>query len=370
MTQKGFERVPRAFPFTLEQSSRTGENRTAASTIVASFALVLSLFLATAAYGQSVEEFYRNRTVSLMVGSAPGGGFDALGRAVARNLPKHIPSNPVIVVRNVPGAGGIVAVNTIYNNVARDGSIFGLVRNFAALDPLLGTAEINYDATKLIWIGTTSVETATLFVWHTSSFKTIHDVQTRELTAGADGVNSPSAFYTRILNELIGTKIKLVPGYRGQNDAYLAIERGEIDAFGVTYYSSLTSTKQDWLKGNKIRILLQYGPVKDQELSDVPSAQELMKSAEDRELFTAAIAPLAFGRPFVLPPDVPNERVRALRSAFTAMTEDAAFRAEAAKLGLQVDHPRSGEMLQEDVSRLYATPKHLIERLISITSKH
>ena len=218
-------------------------------TRLASFVAVSLLILVTEVASQSPSEFYHNRTVSLIVGSAPGGGFDALGRAVARNLPKHIPGNPVIVVRNIPGAGGIVAVNTIYNNVPRDGSVMGLIRNFAALDPLLGTAEINYDATKLIWIGTTSVETATLFVWQTSPFKTIHDVQRRELTAGADGVNSPSAFYTRILNALIGTKIKLVPGYRGQNDAYLAIERGEIDAFGVTYYSSLTSTKQDWLEG-------------------------------------------------------------------------------------------------------------------------
>ncbi len=337
---------------------------------VASVAVFSLMVVTTLAQAQTPAEFYRNRTVSMIVGSAPGGGFDALGRAVARNLPRHIPGNPVIVVRNIPGAGGIVAANTIYNNVPRDGSVMGLIRNFAALDPLLGTAEINYDATKLIWVGTTSVETATLFVWHSSPFETIHDVQSRELTAGADGVNSPSAFYTRILNALIGTKIKLIPGYRGQNDAYLAIERGEIDAFGVTYYSSLTSTKQDWLKGNKIRILLQYGPIRESEIGNVPSAVDLVQSPDDRTLFAAAIAPLAFGRPFVLPPDVPLDRVQAIRSAFMSMTSDPDFRAESSKLGLQVGNPRSGEMLQQDVANLYSTPKHLIERLIKITTSN
>ena len=336
--------------------------------IAVSFLTLSLVGFSWTADAQSPADFYGGRNVSLIIASAPGGGFDTLGRAVARNLSKHIPGNPVIIVRNMPGAGGVVAVNTIYNNVPRDGSVFGLIRNFAALDPLLGATGINYDPTKLIWLGTTSVETATLFVWHSSPFKTIYDVQKRELTAGADGVRSPSAFYTRILNALIGTKIKLVPGYRGQNDAYLAIERGEIDAFGVTYYSSLTSTKLDWIKDKKIRILLQYGPGKEADIGDVPNVLDLIKSADDRTLFNAAIAPLAFGRPFILPPEVPDDRVHAMRSAFMSMTKDAQFQAEAAKLGLQVDKPRSGEMLQKDVLSLYSTPKHLIEKLVQITS--
>jgi tripartite-type tricarboxylate transporter receptor subunit TctC len=169
---------------------------------------------------------------------------------------------------------------------------------------------------------------------------------------------------------LIGTKIKLVPGYRGQNEAYLAIERGEIDAFGVTYYSSLTSTKQDWIKDKKIPILLQYGPVKESDIGDVPTVENLIKSADDRTLFAAAVSPLALGRPFVLPPDVPDDRVHAIRSAFSAMSMDPGFRAEAAKLGLLVDKPRSGEMLQQDVLTLYATPKKLIERLVAITTEN
>jgi tripartite-type tricarboxylate transporter receptor subunit TctC len=328
-----------------------------------------SLLSCASAKAQPVADFFKNRNVSLIVGSAPGGGFDTLGRAVARNMGRHIPGQPTIVVRNIPGAGGIVAVNTLYNNVPRDGSTFGLIRNFAALDPLLGTKEISYDATKLLWMGTTSIEVATLFVWHDSPFKSYRDLLTRELKAGADGVRSPSAFYTRILNDLLGAKIRLVPGYKGQNDAYLAIERGEIDAFGVTYYSSLTSTRQDWLKEKKIRILLQYGPMREPALPDAPSVADLLKSDDDRLLFAAAIAPLAFGRPFVLPPEVPEDRLQAMRNAFMQLMEDPVFKAEADKLGLEIDNPRSGESLQRDVERLYATPPHLIKRLVAITSQ-
>jgi tripartite-type tricarboxylate transporter receptor subunit TctC len=316
-----------------------------------------------AASADPVADFYKGKTMSFIISSGAGGGYDTLSRTIGRHLGKHIPGNPNIVPRNMPGAGGIVATKHLFSLAARDGTVIGGVQNNAPLEPLFGTKEADYDATKLNWIGTPSLETGLLIVWHTSKFKTIDDVRKSEMTAGASGVNSAPAFYSRLLNELLGTKIKVIAGYPGQNDAYLAIERGELDTYGTTFWSSLTSTKQDWIKNKQIRILVQYGPIKEPELHDVPYGPDLVKNEEDKLLFEAAYGPLTLGRPFLMPPEIPADRLAAVRKAFMAMIKDADFRNEADKLGLQIDNPRSGEQLQADVERLYRTPAHVVERL-------
>jgi len=325
-------------------------------------ALLLASF-ATPAMADPIADFYKGRTISMTISSAAGGGYDTLARTVARNLPKHLPGSPNIVPRNMPGAGGIVATKHLYTMAPRDGTAIGIVQNNAPLEPLFGTREADYDPTRFNWIGTPSLETGLLIVWHTSQFRTMEDVTKREMTAGASGVNSAPAFYSRVLNELLGAKIKVIAGYPGQNEAYIAIERGEIDTYGTTFWSSLTSTKQQWLRDRLVRVLLQYGPVKEEALKDVPYGPDLVKSEEDKLLFQAAYGPLSLGRPFLMPPDTPPERVRAVRKAFMDMIADKDFMAEADKLGLQIDHPRSGEQLQAEVERLYRTPPHVVERL-------
>ena len=319
--------------------------------------------IAGPAAADPVADFYKGKTLSMVISVSPGGGYDLLGRTVARHIGKQIPGAPNLVPRNLPGAGGIVATKHLASAAARDGSVMGIVQNNAPLEPLFGTVEADYDPTKLNWIGTPSLETGTLFVWHTSKFKTFDDVRQHEMTAGASGVNSAPAFYSRVLNELLGAKIKVIAGYPGQNEAYIAIERGELDTFGVTFWSSLTSTKQQWLRDNQIRILLQYGPIKEPALKDVPYGPDLVKSEEDRLLFEAAYGPLSLGRPFLMPPDVPAARLAAVRAAFMQMIKDSDFQMEAGKLGLQIDNPRSGEQLQAEVERLYRTPPHVVERL-------
>jgi tripartite-type tricarboxylate transporter receptor subunit TctC len=316
-----------------------------------------------AASADPVADFYKGKSISFIISSGAGGGYDALSRTIGRHIGKHIPGNPNIVPRNMPGAGGIVATKHLFSLAARDGTVMGGVQNNAPLEPLFGTKEADYDSTKLNWIGTPSLETGLLIVWHTSKFKTIDDVRKSEMTAGASGVNSAPAFYSRLLNELLGTKIKVIAGYPGQNDAYLAIERGELDTYGTTFWSSLTSTKQDWIKNKQIRILVQYGPIKEPELHDVPYGPDLVKNEEDRLLFEAAYGPLTLGRPFLMPPEIPAARLAAVRKAFMDTIKDTDFRNEADKLGLQIDNPRSGEQLQADVERLYRTPAHIVERL-------
>ena len=330
--------------------------------------VVASGVLQGAAFADPVADFYKGKTVSMVVSSSPGGGYDLLSRTITRHLPRHLPGNPSVVVRNMPGAGGIVAAKHLYSAAARDGSVIGGVQNNVPYEPLFGTKQADYDSNKLNWLGTPSVEIGLLFVWHDSKFKTIDDVRKSEFTAGASGHNSAPAFYSRILNELLGTKIKVIAGYPGQNEAYIAIERGELDSYGVTFWSSLTSTKQQWLRDKKINILVQYGPEKEADLPDVPYAPDLVKNPEDRALFEAAYGPLAAGRPFLMPPDIPADRLAAMRKAFMDTFRDAAFQAEAKAANLIVDKPLSGEALQAQIARAYNASPQVIERLRKIAN--
>ena len=346
--------------------------RGALAPMVCMAALAASTLLsgATSARAQSVEDFYRGKTISLVVSSSPGGGYDALSRVVARHLGKHMPGNPAIVVRNMPGAGGIVATSFINKVAPRDGLTIAGVQNNTPFEPLFGTKEADYDPTKMTWLGTPSVETGLLIVWHSSPIMTLADAQKMEMTAGASGANSTPSFYARLLNELLGTKIKVIAGFPGQNEAYLAMERGEIDSYGVTFWSSLTSTKPTWLPEKKIRILVQYGPEKETDLPDVPFGPDLIKKEEDRLLMEAAYAPLAAGRPFVAPPGLPPERTAALRKAMLDTFKDPEFLAEAAKQQLQVDKPRSGEQIQAQIQRVYEMPTSVAARLRKIAQNY
>jgi len=325
---------------------------------------------ASSAKAQSMEDVYRGKTVSMGVSSSPGGGYDALSRTLARHLGKHIPGNPTVVVRNMPGAGGIVATSFINKIAPRDGLTIAGVQNNTPFDPLFGTQEADYDPTTMTWLGTPSVETGLLIVWHTSPIMTLADAQKMEMTAGASGANSTPSFYARLLNELLGTKIKVIAGFPGQNEAYLAMERGELDSYGVTFWSSLTSTKPNWLRDKKIRILVQYGPEKETDLPDVPFAPDFIKKEEDRLLMEAAFAQLAAGRPFVAPPGLPPERTATLRKAMLDAFKDPEFLADAAKQQLQVDKPRSGEQLQEQIKRVYEMPASVSERLRRIAQNY
>lgn len=331
--------------------------------------LVITAAALQTAVADPVEDLYRGRTISMVCSSSAGGGYDTLSRAVARFLGKHLPGNPSVIVRNMPGAGGIVATNFIANVAPRDGLTMANVQNNTPFEPLFGTKEANYDPTKLTWLGTPSVETGLLIVWHTSPIRTLDDARKHVMTAGSSGANSAPSFYVRLLNELLGLKIKIVLGYPGQNEAYLAVERGEIDSFGVTFWSSLTSTKSDWIRDRKIRILVQYGPEKEAALPDVPYGPDLVRNAEDRALFEAAYAPLAAGRPFVAPPGLPPDRARALRMGLLATFKDPEFLADADRLHLEINKPTSGEAMQDQIARVYQMPQRIIDRLRRIAQR-
>ena len=328
-------------------------------------AVVLAAFLAApgVAHADPLEDFYKGRTVSLVVSSSTGGGYDTLARMLARYIPKHLPGAPTVAVRNMPGAGGIVATNHLYSIAPKDGSAIGAVQNNTPFEPLFGTKQAQYDATKFNWLGSPSVETSIVTVWHASPAKTWKEAQTKELRMGSSGGNSTPSFYARLVNETLGLKMKLIVGYPGQNDALLAMERGEIDGYPSAFYNSLMATRPTWIPEGKVNLLVQMGAEKEKSLPDTPFIFDLLTREEDRQLWQVAVGPLGIGRPYLLPPDTPKERVEGMRKAFWAAINDAEFLAEQDKMKLGADTPRTGDKIAQLIAQAYKAPPNVVERI-------
>ena len=333
----------------------------------AAFAVLVAMVGAAGgiAAADPIAEFYKGRTVTIIVTSQPGGGYDVLSRIVARHLTGHLPGNPAVAVTHMTGAGGIVGTNHVYANAPKDGTVMGAPNNNVPFEPLFGTKQATFDPLKLQWLGTPSVETAMLTVWHATPVASWQDARTRELTVGASGANSTPSFYARLLSETLGLKLKIIVGYQGQPAALVAMERGEIDGYGSAFYSAMMATRPEWMKPpRRVKLLVQMGPEKEMDIADVPFLLDLVTNADDRLLAEAACAPLAAGRPYVFPPGVPAERVEAMRAALMRTFRDRAFVEEATKAGLDVRKPRSGAELTQLIERIYRdTPPALVERL-------
>ena len=311
----------------------------------------------------AVSDFYKGRNVSLVVSTSTGGGYDTMARAIARFIPKHMPGNPNFIVRNMPGAGGMTAMNYLFNAAEKDGTVIGLVQNNTPMEPLFGTKEARYESVKFNWLGTPSYEVSMVLLWHTVPVNSVEDLKSRETHVGASGANSTPAFYARLLNATLGTKMKLINGYPGQNDAFLAMERGELDGYPSVFYSALTSTRPNWLRDKLAKPIVQFGPQRLKELPDVPFAPDLLNNEDDKLLMQAAFAPQALGRPLVMPPGVPAERLAAMRKALADTFADPEFLAEGERMGLGVNAPQTGAQLQDVIARAYATPSRVVERL-------
>jgi tripartite-type tricarboxylate transporter receptor subunit TctC len=332
-------------------------------TIGSILAFILAIISIEPAYADAIADFYKGKAITLVVSSSAGGGYDTLARTVARFLGRHVPGNPAVIVKNMAGAGGITATNFLYNAAEKDGSQIGLLQNNTPFEPLLGAKEARYDPSKFEWLGTPSVETGVLVVWNASPVNSLADITRHETTVGAAGVNSTPAFYARLINDVFGTKLKIIVGYPGQTEAFMAMERGEIDGYPSVFLSTLQATKADWLPEKKIKALLYYGPEKRPELAHVAYAPELVTNEDDKALLDAAFAPLTLGRPLVMPPGVPAERLAAMRKALAETFADPDFFAESKRLGLGDNAARSGEEAQDAIRRAYAAPSRVLDRL-------
>jgi tripartite-type tricarboxylate transporter receptor subunit TctC len=326
-------------------------------------AFAVALFWTAAACAQSDDGFYKGKTVTLVVSSSSGGGYDVMARTIAKYLGGHIPGNPRIVVSNMPGAGGIVAMNYFYRSAPKDGTFIAGMQNNTPFEPLLGTKEAQYDPTKFNWIGSPSAEVGLIAVWRTAPVNSLADLKTREITVGSSGANSTPSFYARLINATLGTKMRIVVGYPGQNEVYFAMERGEVDGFPSLFYNTLNATKPNWRSEKNIKLILQYGLEKEPAIGNVPSALDLVTNPQDRQLLQAGLAEVSLGRPYLMPPGVPAARVATIRKAFADTFRDPAFLADSKRMALGVNTPKTGEQIQQLIAQTYNSPPETIDRL-------
>jgi tripartite-type tricarboxylate transporter receptor subunit TctC len=325
----------------------------------------LAVSLAASVVAETPKEFYSSNDVTFIISSSPGGGYDTLGRLLAKHLPKHIPGSPDIIVQNMPGAGGIVATTYLYNIAEKDGSVIGGIQNNAPFEALFGN-KVDYDARKFKWLGTPSVETGLLLVWHEVDVNNIEDVRQNKITVASSGVNSTPSFYTRVINELLDTQIEDIPGYKGQNDSFLAMERGEVDGYPSVFYGSLMSTRSEWVEQGLVKLLLQYGPQPEPEIPEVPFLADLITDEDDLAMLEVAFAPLALGRPYLMPPEVPADHLDAMRQAFEDTFVDPDFLSEANAIGLSTGAPRTGAEINAFMDRVFNTSPEIIDRMVRI----
>jgi len=316
-----------------------------------------------AARAQSVAQFYAGKSITMVVGSDVGGGYDLTARTVARHLSRHIPGSPTIVVQNRPGAGSILASNYVYEIAPKDGTVIGAVQRPIPFQVLFGDTGVRFDVRKMQWLGSTTSELGVVVAWHTAPQKTFEDVFKTEMIVGGPGPLTDPELLPRAMNNVLGTKFKVVGGYKGQAQVLLAMQREEIHGSGNWSFSDIERGHIDWIRDNKIRILLQLGLTKSKSpmLRDVPSIMDVGRNDEQLAVFGILMGMKAMGRPFFVAPGVPQDRADALRVAFMETMRDSSFLAEADKILGEID-PMSGVDMQKLIAEVYALPPEVIAK--------
>jgi tripartite-type tricarboxylate transporter receptor subunit TctC len=325
-------------------------------------ALLPIVLLASPALG---DDFYQGKQINLVVTADAGQSYDTFARLIGRYLTKYIPGTPAVVVQNMPGAGGLVATDWLYNVAPRDGLTIGLINNTLAFDPLFGDRLARFDSTKFNWLGSPSKETAVFIVGRDVPVDNLAEAHKRRLIFSATGTGSTPAFYARVFASMFDLNIKLIPGYKSQGEAFLALERGENDGNASPFWSSLTSDFPDWVEQRKIKILFYYGADRESQIH-APYVFDLINDPYKAELMRVADAGLAMGRPLVAPPGVDQEKVAILRTALDKVFEDPSYQADCARARLNCNAPSSGSDLLTLIKKTYAAPKGVIEQLSKI----
>ena len=322
--------------------------------------LAMPLTGAAQAQSNSIADFYRGKTINMIVGYSAGGGYDIYARLIAPYLTKHLPGNPSVVVQNMDGAGSLKATNYLYNVAPKDGTAIGTFGRGLAMEPLIGGAGTQFDATKFTWLASGTNELGVFVVWHTSPIKTWDDMLTKEFTVGGEGSGSDPDIYAALLKNLFGVKLKLISGYPGTSEVTLALERGEVDGRASWSWSSLKSTKSNWINDKLVRFPVQLGTVRNPDLPDVPTILDFAKTEKQQQIVKLILSRQVMGRPFAAPPGVPEDRKQALRKAFDDSFKDPEFLAEAKKRKMDVN-PVSGADIEKLVAEVYATPPEIVK---------
>jgi tripartite-type tricarboxylate transporter receptor subunit TctC len=327
--------------------------------------LALAAALASSAQAQGVENFYKGKTITLIVGYTAGGGFDAYARIMAAYLGKYIPGQPTIVVQNMPGAGSARAASHLYNVAAKDGTVIALTRA-PVIAPLAGqTDNADFDVSKFTWLGSGASDLTVCALLGNPKVKTMADALKIEHTLGGLGPGSDEDMYTKILRKLIGLKAKLVTGYPGGAELVLAVERGELDGRCGWSWSSIKLAKPDWITEKKIKVLSVLALERSPELPDVPSIMEFIKNERHKQILRFVLNAQVLGRPFVAPPGIPEDRADALRKAFEDTMKDPGFIAEMKGKKMDVS-PIRWQDIPPLLKDFYATPKDVVEETRSI----
>jgi len=315
----------------------------------------------TPAPAQPAAEPFAGKTVNLIIGFGPGGGYDRWGRTLARHIGRHLPGKPSVVAQNMPGAGSYVAASHIYNAAPRDGTVFGIIARDAALGPLSGAPGARFDATKLSWIGSPTKEHNVCIAYHAAKVKNVKQLHDTQLILGDTGPGTGTRSYPKVLNDLFGFKFKLVSGFRSSADVFLAIERGEVEGICESF-DSVNARRPKWIPDKVVNVLLHAGSASPPELKAVPNVLTLARTDEERQVLEYLYAGQDIGRPFVAPPGLPPARLTLLREAFNATMKDPEFIADVKRGKFDLD-PESGDHLEMLIKKLYATPKPVIERV-------
>ena len=313
----------------------------------------------TASAQDAVADFYRGRTVNLIVGYSVGGGYDTYARIFARHVGKHIPGNPQVVVQNMPGAGSLKLANYLYNVASKDGTVIGTFSRGLAMEPLIGGDNTQYDSTKFSWLGSGTNEFSVFVAWHTSPVRTWNDVITKPFTVGGEGSGSDPDIYALMLKNAFGAKLKLISGYPGTAEVTLALERGEVDTRASWSWSSLKALRPQWIVEKKVHFPVQLNLVKNPELPDVPLIMEFAKTEAQRQMLKLVLSRQDMARPFIAPPGLPDDRRAALRRAFDDTMADPELIAEMKARGQEVN-PLRGVAIEKLIAELYATPKDVV----------
>src|SRR5262245_11274310 len=347
------------------------EERNGRDVMLRSGAVCLAIVLVLApgmraAAADPVADFYRGKSLRLVVGGSTGGGYDAIGRLLARHIGRHIPGNPSVVVENMSGAGSLLLMNYIHNRSPRDGTVLGLPTTNVLFDsklqlPAAGSGNVSFDINRVSWIGTPAQQPQVLFVWQSTPFQTLADLRTNKMVVGAISAATDTYILPMFMKQLLHTNTVVIPGYKGSAEILAAMEKREVDAH-VALLANVTAGNSAYLRDNKIRLVLQFGRERSAEVPNVPTAAEWAASEAGKRLFQCYGIKYEMSYPIMAVPGVPAERVAALRTAFDATMADPEYRTDATRAGVGVS-PQSGAAMHELMKIIDGMPDDLVVRL-------
>jgi tripartite-type tricarboxylate transporter receptor subunit TctC len=319
-----------------------------------------ALTISPAAFADPVSDFYKDHQITMILSADAGGGYGSYANAFAPYLSAHIPGKPKIIVQYMPGAGGLRAMNYLYSAAPKDGSVIALVHSSVPFAPLYGMSAAKFDPRRMAWIGSIDATSGICVAWHTSKITTWKDLFDKQYVVGGSGAGSQMETLPAMLNKLFGTRIKVISGYRGGNEVYLAMERGEVDGRCGSLVSSINSTRPDWFAQKKVSVPVQIALERDPQFPDSPALIEFAKDTRTKQILQLILAPMAMDRPILIPPGAPAERVAALKTAFHAAMSDPAFLADAKKQRIEVKEV-TGEKVAQIISNAFAMPPDVVK---------